>query len=534
MANSFRNQQQGLQAVLSAARVISQMFSQTIGPYRFGTIVHNVQKPQITLDSQRMLKDVLSSDVFENMGMKLIRDAALQTRNRCGDGAKTTALLIEALLEEGLAGIQRGVDPQEFRKGMLLAEKKIQKIFYREAFSITDLEHLVCVSNVARRFNADIASVLSSAVRYGGGNGYYILEEKEGESSHWFAEEHSVWDFGYASPYFITHAETGTVEYSQVYILVSESPLHSSDQAFLAFLEAVVQAGKTPLVILAEAFDRDLLATLEINQIEGGFPVCAVRVGGKHARESLEDIAVLTGASLLSEASFGEISAERITNHLGFVEGICISSTSLCIPREVANKKRLAAHCSLLQDKLEHLHGEESRAWLRKRLARLSSGEVRICIAEESVNQEELAYMTSSVKAMTELLRSGCLPGGGCSLIRAARGVPVPLSLSNGERAGFLAVLHAVERPFRAVVARSGKPVDEVFSQVFSNADWRIGFNGLTGSVEDIVAQGICDGLSCIQHALHHAVGTVGLLLISALFFASQEETFKEEESYEE
>ena len=132
MANSFRNQQQGLQAVLSAARVISQMFSQTIGPYRFGTIVHNVQKPQITLDSQRMLKDVLSSDVFENMGMKLIRDAALQTRNRCGDGAKTTALLIEALLEEGLAGIQRGVDPQEFRKGMLLAEKKIQKIFYKE------------------------------------------------------------------------------------------------------------------------------------------------------------------------------------------------------------------------------------------------------------------------------------------------------------------------------------------------------------------------------------------------------------------
>ncbi|WP_080123148.1 variant chaperonin GroEL2 [Chlamydia suis] len=529
MANSFRNQKQGLQAVLRAARVISQMFSQTIGPYGYGTIVHHVSPPKITHDSQRMLKDFVLPDVFENLGVKLIRDAVLQTRNRFGDGAKTTALLIEALLEEGIASIQQGIDPQEFRRGMLFAEKHLQEIFSRETFSITDPEHLVCVSSIARRFHPDVATVLSNAVRYGGKNGYYILEETGGKSEHWFAEEHAVWDFGYASPYFITHAETGTVEYSQVYILVSESPLHSLDSSFVSFLEAVVQAGKTPLIILAEAFDRELLTMLEINHMEGGFPVCAVRVGGKHARESLEDIAVLTGASLLSEVSLKKDHQEIMTHCLGFVEGICISSTSFCIPREVKNEKRWAEHCSLLQDKLEHLHGEEARESLRKRLARISLGEVRICLTEKSLHQEELAYVSSSVQAMTECLRSGCLPGEGCSFIRAAREISVPESLSLGEQEGFIAVLRAVERPFRAIVAKSGRTVEEVFSQVFSQADWRVGFNGLSGAIEDIVAQGICDGASCVQHTLRHAVGTVGALLTSALFFASQEAVFGEE-----
>lgn len=143
MSNSFRDQEQGLQAVLRAARVISHMFSQTIGPYGFSTIVHNVQDTRTTQDSQSMLKDILFPDVFENIGMKLIRDTALGTRMRFGDGAKTTALLIEALLAEGMTGIQKGLDPHEIHRGMLLAEKKIQEVFYRETFPLSDLEHTV-------------------------------------------------------------------------------------------------------------------------------------------------------------------------------------------------------------------------------------------------------------------------------------------------------------------------------------------------------------------------------------------------------
>lgn len=533
MSNSFRDQEQGLQAVFRAARVISHMFSQTIGPYGFSTIVHNVQDARTTQDSQSMLKDILFPDVFENIGMKLIRDTALRTRMRFGDGAKTTALLIEALLAEGMTGIQKGLDPHEIHRGMLLAEKKIQEVFYRETFPLSDLEHTVYVSSIARRCNSEIASVLSSAVGYGGKNGYYIVEEHEEHETYWHAEEHAVWDFGYASPYFITHAETGTVEYSQVYILVSEQPLHYSNPSFLTFLQSVVQAGKTPLVILAEAFDKELLAMLEMNQIERVFPVCAVKVSGKHARESLEDIAVLTGATLLSEMDFEDSEEERITNRLGFVAGICVSSTSLCVPRETDNKQRMAEHCAFLQDKLSFSQEEEASARLRRRLARLSSGEVCIHIAADCIPQEEIGYITSSIRAMTESLRSGCLPGGGCAFIRAAREISVPLALSPSERFGFLAVLSAAEKPFRAIVTRSRRVEEEVFSEVFSQADWRVGFNGVSGFVEDIVSQGICDGASCIQYALSHAVGTTGLLLTSALFIASQEPMLREENSEE-
>ena len=534
MSNSFRNQEEGLQAVLRAACVISQMFSQTIGPYGFRAIVHHTQNIQTTRDSRRMFKDIVFLDAFENIGIKLIRDTALQTRSQFGDGAKTTTLLIEALLEKGITGFQQGCDPQELYRGMLLAEQEMQKILHRKKFPVTDLEHLVCVSDIAQSVNTDLASVLSEAVRYAGKDGYYILEENEGNRTTWSAEEYAVWDFGYTSPYFITHAETETVEYSQVYVLVSESPLPTSDQCFFAFLEAIVQGGKTPLMIIAKSFDRRLLSTLEMNQIEGRFPVCAIRVGGKHAQESLEDIAALTGASLLTEEAFKETSEEKVMSQLGFVKGVCISATNFCIPREGTNKAKLAAHCSILRDELDRLCSEEARTWQKKRLARLSTGEVRIRVAAELVHQEELAYIAASVRAMTESLRGGCLPGGGCSLIRAAREVSVPITLSLGERFGFLAVLSAAERPFRAIVARSGKNVDAIFSEVFSQADWCIGFNGLSGCVEDIVAQGICDEAFCIQNAIHHAVRTVGLLLTSALFFASQEGSPSGIESSEE
>lgn len=170
---------------------------------------------------------------------------------------------------------------------------------------------------------------------------------------------------------------------------------------------------------------------------------------------------------------------------------------------------------------------------MRRRLARLSSGEVCIHIAADCIPQEEIGYITSSIRAMTESLRSGCLPGGGCAFIRAAREISVPLALSPSERFGFLAVLSAAEKPFRAIVTRSRRVEEEVFSEVFSQADWRVGFNGVSGFVEDIVSQGICDGASCIQYALSHAVGTTGLLLTSALFIASQEPMLREENSEE-
>lgn len=468
MSGAFRDQLGGLQALGRGIRCLAQVVAPMVGHYKSCVVTLGPREPVLTRDLSLVIRSLSSSDAVENMGIKLAREASLQTCQEVGVGAETTIVLIDALFSSGLRGILSGLDPLEIKQGMLCAEVQLQEQLHRRVMEASS-DKLLQVAIATAHPYPRVGELVTHAIEAIGFDGAFIIKDSQGEHSLKLSSDF-VLDVGFASTYFVTHPESMEVRYDRAYVLVCKR-LTALTQALIRFLECIAQEENYPLVFFAKELDSQVLATLVVNKLKGGLPVCAVQLLCPDYDEILEDIALFTGATLLDDIRDGE---ELSLGVLGEAREIEISAHSTTFS--------LYGMEELVRKRTEQLQGQELR------IARFGRR------ASIFTTQKDLFERVIRVAKLA--LQTGCVEGKGMALKVAAQELRLPTSLSQGAQFGFQSLVQAVEASFDLFC---GYGVDE--------------------------AQPFYDALLVVKTALKKAISTTCSLLTVALFVTKEPKT---------
>lgn len=532
MSRVFKNHLEGLSALHRGVRALASTAATTLGPQGTHIIIKKERShPYITKHGASIAKELQLSDAFENIGLKLAREVAIQTDRHVGDGSTTAMVFTEALFALGLQGIACGFDPLEIKQGIMIAGDKALEELKKLAISLQSSQDVVAVATTAANNDPVLGQLAADVIASIGIEGEYSIEKSPTSQTlvHTYTclELHS----GYLSSYFITHPETMEVIYEHAYVLLCNQALSCLNQDFICFLEKIAQMRKLPLIIIAAHIDPQLLSVLIVNKLKGSFPLCAIQISeqGEICRQILEDIAVVTGATLID--SFAGVSFETAdVNVLGKVEKAYISESKAVFSHGAGEQDRIANHMAYVQGELSHSPSQEVFAILENRLSRVSGKKVRVDLGAttEEEFQEKKIYLLHALQAIKSAYREGYLPGGGVALIRAAERIQVPEDVSPGVAYGYTCLQQSVRAPLAAIITNCGG-IPSAFLDVLANhPDPYFGYNGITNAMENMISSGIYDAFSMIKFVLKHSISIACLLLTSSLFIVGSSEKIED------
>lgn len=509
----------GVDALADAVKV-------TLGPKGRNVIIEKkFGAPHITKDGVTVAKEIELENAFENMGAQLVKEVASKTGDQAGDGTTTATVLAQAIVTEGLKNVAAGANPMDLKRGIDKAVSKVVEGIKGMSQEVDD--DMAKIENVARisaNNDEEIGRLIAEAMQKVKKEGVITVEEAKGTETTVDVVEGMQFDRGYISPYFVTNSEKMECEMDSPYVLLYDKKI-SNLQEMLPILEAVAQTGR-PLLIIAEDVDNEALATLVVNRLRGSLKICAVKAPGfgDRRKEMLEDIAVLTGANVISEVKGMQLKQATITD-LGTAEKITVNKDNTTIVNGAGSKENIAARVSQIKAQIETTTSDYDKEKLQERLAKLAGGVAVLYIGapSEVEMKEKKDRVDDALSATRAAIAEGIVPGGGVAYIRCLDSLADLKGENNDETTGIAIIRRAIEEPLRQIVANAGLE-GAVIVQKVKEGKGDFGYNARTDSYENFFASGVIDPAKVTRVALENAASIAGMFLTTECVIADKKE----------
>jgi chaperonin GroEL len=510
--------------MLRGVDVLANAVKVTLGPKGRNVVIDkSFGAPRITKDGVSVAKEIELEDKFENMGAQMLREVASKTNDLAGDGTTTATVLAQAIVKEGAKAVASGMNPMDLKRGIDIAVDAVVKELKANARKITSNSEIAQVGTISANGDEEIGKYLAEAMEKVGNEGVITVEEAKTAETELEVVEGMQFDRGYLSPYFVTNQDKMRVELEEPYILIHEKKL-SNLQAMLPVLEAVVKSGK-PLLIIAEDVEGEALATLVVNKLRGGLKIAAVKAPGFGDRRKamLEDIAILTGGTVISE-DVG-IKLENVTlNMLGRAKKVAIEKENTTIIDGVGSKGEIDGRVAQIRAQIEETTSDYDREKLQERLAKLAGGVavIRVGGSTEVEVKEKKDRVDDALHATRAAVEEGILPGGGVALLRAVKALDGLPTANDDQRVGIDIVRRAIEAPVRQIAENAGAEGSIIVGKLREKTDLSFGWNAQTGEYGDLYAQGVIDPAKVVRTALQDAASVAGLLVTTEAMIAEK------------
>jgi len=510
--------------MLRGVDVLANAVKVTLGPKGRNVVIDkSFGAPRITKDGVSVAKEIELEDKFENMGAQMLREVASKTNDIAGDGTTTATVLAQAIVKEGAKAVASGMNPMDLKRGIDLAVDAVVKELKGNARKISNNSEIAQVGTISANGDPEIGRYLAEAMEKVGNEGVITVEEAKTAETELEVVEGMQFDRGYLSPYFVTNADKMRVELEDPYILIHEKKL-SNLQSMLPVLESVVQSGK-PLLIIAEDVEGEALATLVVNKLRGGLKIAAVKAPGFGDRRKamLEDIAILTGGTVVSE-DLG-VKLENVTlNMLGRAKKVAIEKENTTIIDGVGSKAEIDGRVTQIRAQIEETTSDYDREKLQERLAKLAGGVavIRVGGSTEVEVKEKKDRVDDALHATRAAVEEGILPGGGVALLRAVKALDALKTENGDQRVGIDIVRRAIEAPVRQIAENAGAEGSIVVGKLREKPDFSYGWNAQTGEYGDLYAQGVIDPVKVVRAALQDAASVAGLLVTTEAMIAEK------------
>ncbi|MFM2079541.1 MAG: chaperonin GroEL [Cyanobacteriota bacterium] len=508
--------ERGVNALADAVRV-------TIGPKGRNVVLEKkFGAPDVVNDGVTIAREIELEDPFENIGAKLLLQVATKTKDKAGDGTTTATVLAQAMTREGLRNVTAGASPVNVRRGMEKAVAQVVQGIERRATPVAG-DAIRQVATVSSGGDEEVGRMISEAMAKVSVDGVITVEESRSLATELEITEGMAFDRGYSSPYFVTDGDRQVCEYENALLLVTDRKI-SAINDLVPVLEAVSRAGR-PLVILSEEVEGEALATLVVNRNRGVLQVAAVRAPGfgDRRKATLQDIAILTGASLVSEDR--AMTLDKVTlADLGTVRRITISKDETTIVATGEHQAAVADRVAAIKRELDNTDSDYDREKLSERIAKLAGGVavIKVGAPTETELKNRKLRIEDALNATRAAVEEGIVAGGGSVLVQLAGELDaLAAGLSGDERTGVQIVQRALAAPLQQIAANAGHDPNVVVEQVQRSG---LGFNAASGSYEDLLAAGILDAAKVVRLALQDAVSIAALLLTTEAVIADKPE----------
>lgn len=511
----------GVDALANAVKV-------TLGPKGRNVIIDKkFGAPHITKDGVSVAKEIELQEPIENMGAQMVKEVASKTNDQAGDGTTTATVLAQAIFNTGLKNVTAGANPMELKRGIDTAVAAIVANLKSQSVEINDShEKIEQVATISANNDSSVGKVIAEAMQKVKKEGVITIEEAKGTDTTVKIVEGMQFDRGYISPYFVTDTEKMEAVYDNPFIMIYDKKI-SNMKEFLPILEKVVQSGR-PLLIISEDIDSEALATLVVNRLRGGLKIVAVKAPGfgDRRKEMLEDIAILTGGTVISEEKGFKLEDATI-EMLGTAEKISVDKENTTIVSGKGDKEAIDGRIGMIKAQIEKTKSDYDREKLQERLAKLAGGVAVIYVgaASEVEMKEKKDRYDDALHATRAAIEEGIIPGGGVAYIRAISSLKGLKGENEDQKIGIDIVRRAVEEPLRQIAANAGKEGSVIVNAV-AKGKGDYGYNARTDQFINMIEAGVIDPTKVSRVALENAASIAGMLLTTECVLAEiKEET---------
>ena len=509
----------GVDALADAVKV-------TLGPKGRNVIIEKkFGAPHITKDGVSVAREVELEDPFQNMGAQLVKEVASKTGDDAGDGTTTATVLAQAIVNVGLKNVAAGANPMDIKRGIDRAVAIVVEGIKAQSEEVgDDFKKIEDVARISANNDEAIGRLIAEAMKKVKKEGVITVDEAKGTETTVDIVEGMQFDRGYISPYFVTDTEKMECVMENPFILLFDKKI-SNIKDILPVLEATAQSGRG-LVIISEDVDQEALATLVVNRLRGSLKVCAVKAPGfgDRRKEMLEDIAILTGGTVISEEKGMQL-ANATVEMLGRAEKVTINKENTTIVNGAGNKQNIAARVAQIKTQIEQTTSDYDREKLQERLAKLAGGVAVLHIGAPSEEEmkEKKDRVDDALSATRAAIAEGIVPGGGVAYIRCVKLLEGIKGANEDETTGIHIILRAIEEPLRQIVANAGQEGAVVVQKVKEGtADF--GYNARTDNYENLMAAGVIDPAKVTRVALENAASIAGMFLTTSCVIAEKKE----------
>ncbi len=511
----------GVDALANAVKV-------TLGPKGRNVIIDKkFGAPQITKDGVTVAKEIELQEPIENMGAQMVKEVASKTNDQAGDGTTTATVLAQAIFNTGLKNVTAGANPMDLKRGIDKAVATVVENLKAQSVEINDShEKIEQVATISANNDSAVGKVIAEAMQKVKKEGVITIEEAKGTDTYVKVVEGMQFDRGYISPYFVTDTEKMEAVYDTPYILIYDKKI-SNMKEFLPILEKVVQTGR-PMLIISEDVDSEALATLVVNRLRGGLKIVAVKAPGfgDRRKEMLEDIAILTGGTVISEEK-GYKLEDATLEMLGTAEKITVDKENTTIVSGKGDKKAIEARIAMIKSQIEKTTSDYDREKLQERLAKMAGGVAVIYVgaASEVEMKEKKDRFDDALHATRAAIEEGIIPGGGVAYIRSIAAMKGLKGDNEDQQIGIDIVRRALEEPLRQIAANAGKEGSVIVNAV-AKGKGDYGYNARIDEYQHMIEAGVIDPTKVSRVALENAASIAGMLLTTECVLAEiKEET---------
>ena len=502
-------------AMIRGVNILADTVKVTLGPKGRNVVMDkSYGAPRITKDGVSVAKEIDLEDKFENMGAQMVKEVASKTNDQAGDGTTTATILAQAVVKEGLKNVAAGANPLDLKRGIDKAVSVVVKDLDKQSVQVgTSSEKINQVASISANNDEAIGKLITEAFEKVGKEGVITVEEAKGTDTYVDVVEGMQFDRGYISPYFVTDSEKMEADLETPYILLYDKKI-SAMKDLLPVLEPVSQSGK-PLLVIAEDVDGEALATLVVNKLRGSLKIAAVKAPGFGDRRKamLEDIAILTGGTVISEER-GFTLENTTIEMLGTAEKVTIDKDNTTVVNGYGDSKQIDARVSQIKSQIETTTSDYDKEKLQERLAKLSGGVAVLYVGapSEVEMKEKKDRVDDALHATRAAVEEGIVAGGGVALLSAQDSLSKLKSNNPDELTGIQIISKALESPLRTIVENSGVEGSVVVSKV-SEGQKNFGYDAKNGSYVDMLKEGIIDPKKVSRVALENAASVAGMIL---------------------
>lgn len=511
--------------MLDGVNTLANAVKVTLGPKGRNVVLDkSFGAPAITKDGVSVAKEIELEDKFENMGAQIVKEVASKTADVAGDGTTTATVLAQALLTEGLKAVAAGMNPMDLKRGIDKATAKLVEELKALSKPCSDPKSIEQVGTISANSDATVGKLIADAMAKVGKEGVITVEEGKGFEDELDVVEGMQFDRGYLSPYFATNQENMTTDLENPYILIVDKKI-SNIRDLLPVLEGVSKSGRA-LLIIAEDVESEALATLVVNNMRGVVKVCAVKAPGFGDRRKamLEDIAILTSATLISEDLSMKLEETKM-EHLGTASRVQVTKDNTTIIDGAGEKAAIAKRVNVIKANIAQASSDYDREKLQERLAKLSGGVavIKVGAVTETEMKEKKDRVDDALHATRAAVEEGIVAGGGVALIRAQKALDGLTGENDDQNHGIVLLRKAIEAPLRQIVQNAGGESSVVVNQVKANQG-NYGYNAANDTYGDMVEMGILDPTKVTRSALQHAASIAGLMITTEVMIGEIKE----------